>query len=197
MVLVIVHYIVFSHFLIIISNPTITVAAVFANFPLAFQFNRQITGIILAEWIQLLELFSSPDIIIWRWNSSIFFVLTLFIYGYLRGDPTHTYNTLWKSKIPLKIKIFVWLLRQDKILTKCSFQSRGWQGNIDCVFCGSSETVDHLFVTCSFISSLWSWIGNHNKFVFNSSQVLDLWHFNYWIPLKSSLLVELIRAGTL
>ena len=189
----------------IISNPNITVADVFTNFPSSFQFNRQLTGIIFSEWLQLLGLFSSysldsscPDRILWSWNSSgLFTVNSLYKWLSFRGVPTSIYNTLWKAKIPLKIKVFVWLLRHDKILTKCNLQSRGWHGTVDCVFCGAPETVDHLFVTCPFISSLWSWIGNHNNFLFNCTKVCDLWYFDYWIPLKDSLLVELIRDATL
>ena len=158
-------YCVFPNLFRISSNPNITVAEVFTNFPFSLQFNRQFTSIILSEWIQLLGFFpshyldSSPDRIIWRWTSSgLFTVQSLYKWLSFRGVTTNTCNTLWKAKIPLKIKVFIWLLRQDKILTKCNLQSRGWQDNIDCCFCGAPETVDHFFVTCPFISYLRNWI---------------------------------------
>ena len=69
--------------------------------------------------------------------------------------------------------IFVWLLRHNKILTKYNLRTRGWQYNVNCLFCGVPETVHHLFVTCPFISIFWSWIDNHNNIVLNCTQVSD------------------------
>src|SRR5664279_1582390 len=96
-----------------------------------------------------------------------------------------------------KRKKIIWLLRQNKVLTKCNLAKRGWQGSVNCHFCGEPETVDHLFVTCPYISLLWSWIGNYNNFHYNCRTISDLWLFDNWIPLKDSLLVELVRAATL
>lgn len=108
-----------------------------------------------------------------------------------------TYTTLWKTKIPLKIKVFIWLAREGKILTKDNLARKGRQGDQTCQFCNSPETIDHLFVTCPIASSIWSWIASHNNFLFNCSHLSDLWILDAYIPLKDKFLLELIRAATL
>lgn len=45
----------------------------------------------------------------------------------------------------MKIKIFLWLLANDAILTKENLRKRNWQGDPRCVFCDSIVTVFHLF----------------------------------------------------
>ena len=55
-----------------------------------------------------------------------------------------------KANIPLKIKIFLWLLKQDKILTKSNLMKKGWNSDTTYHFCGDFETTNHLFVTCSY-----------------------------------------------
>jgi hypothetical protein len=52
---------------------------------------------------------------------------------------------LWKIKIPLKIKVFLWLLYREAILTKDNLVKRSWHGNEMCSFCNNSETIQHLF----------------------------------------------------
>jgi hypothetical protein len=41
---------------------------------------------------------------------------------------------VWKAKLPLKIKIFMWLLQQDAILTKKNLSKKNWQGDKSCSF---------------------------------------------------------------
>lgn len=58
--------------------------------------------------------------------------------------------------MPLKIKIFMWLMSQDAILTKDNFCKRKWKGNSDCAFYAEKETVNHLFFECSTTKYIWS-----------------------------------------
>jgi hypothetical protein len=53
-------------------------------------------------------------------------------------------NFLWKTRLPHKIKVFLWLVRNKKILTKDNLFKRHWQGNLDCIFCGLLESINHL-----------------------------------------------------
>jgi zinc-binding in reverse transcriptase len=58
-------------------------------------------------------------------------------------------GSVWKLKIPLKIKLFIWLALQGKILTKDVLLRRGWSGFTYCVFCTILESFDHIFFTLS------------------------------------------------
>jgi hypothetical protein len=62
---------------------------------------------------------------------------------------------LWKTKVPAKIKVFLWLVNRKSILTRDTLLKKGWKGGKECVFCGKDETVDHLFFECSVASLLW------------------------------------------
>ncbi len=56
---------------------------------------------------------------------------------------------LWKLKVPLKVKIFVWLVLRRRVLTVDNLLKRGWYGDTTCVLCSrQTETGDHLFAGC-------------------------------------------------
>lgn len=56
---------------------------------------------------------------------------------------------IWKAKIPLKIKIFMWLINQNAILTKDNLSRIKWQGDVRCKFFEANESIPHLFFECS------------------------------------------------
>ena len=62
---------------------------------------------------------------------------------------------LWKLKIPLKIKIFLWYLQQGVILTKDNLAKRNWFGSKKCCFCDLNETIQHLFFDCQHAKIIW------------------------------------------
>lgn len=62
---------------------------------------------------------------------------------------------LWKLKIPLKIKIFMWFLNKKVLLTRDNLAKRNWNGSKKCCFCDSEETVNHLFISCPFDRLVW------------------------------------------
>jgi hypothetical protein len=63
---------------------------------------------------------------------------------------------LWKAKLPLKIKIFMWLIKQGAILTKDNLTRRNWQGDKTCSFCCGDENIEHLFFSCPMAKYIWS-----------------------------------------
>ena len=69
-----------------------------------------------------------------------------------------SFRHIWKSKIPYKIKIFTWLLKNKVILTKDNMVKNKWPGNPSCSFCSQLETVDHLFFQCSVATVTWGFI---------------------------------------
>jgi hypothetical protein len=63
---------------------------------------------------------------------------------------------LWLWDCPQKIKLFVWLVVENKILTWENLQLRGHIGPGLCHLCKSNwETANHLFVNCPFTISVW------------------------------------------
>lgn len=51
------------------------------------------------------------------------------------GIPNMEYSPIWQSKLPLEIKIFLWLVIKDKNLTRINLLKKDWSGSPDCLFC--------------------------------------------------------------
>ena len=69
------------------------------------------------------------------------------------------YKWLWKTKVPLKIRIFLWQLVQDAVPTRENMKKRKWLGNPCCSFCDQMETSNHLFFSCTTAKSVWGIVG--------------------------------------
>jgi hypothetical protein len=65
-------------------------------------------------------------------------------------------KNLWHWSLPLKLKLFIWLAANDKILTWDILLHRGWMGPNMCFLChNNSETISHIFLDCPFTKSIW------------------------------------------
>jgi hypothetical protein len=64
-------------------------------------------------------------------------------------------NVVWKLKLPLKVKIFVWYLQKGVVLTKDNLVRRHWKGSLKCCFCNLEETIQHLFFDCQMARIMW------------------------------------------
>jgi hypothetical protein len=73
----------------------------------------------------------------------------------LNGNTRYLRKYLWKIKIPLKIKIFMWFLSKKVLLTRDNLAKRNWNGNTKCSFCDDEELVEYLFISCPFARLIW------------------------------------------
>ena len=91
------------------------------------------------------------DQLVWEANKHCGVVTTNLAYHVVlkqRCDPEHLWwhTALWKVKNPSKIKYFILLCLNHKILTWDSLQRRGFFGHGRCVLCHKAlETVEHIF----------------------------------------------------
>jgi hypothetical protein len=81
----------------------------------------------------------------------------------LNGNTKFLKKYLWKLKVPLKIRIFMWFLNRKEILTKDNLAKRNWSGSKKCAFCDDEETIDHLFIKCKLSRLIWRVV----QFTFN------------------------------
>jgi zinc-binding in reverse transcriptase len=110
--------------------------------------------------IQNTQLTGNTDGLIWRWqNNGKFTTHSAYEWLVFRGMTQELSTVWWELRIPLKIKVFMWLTGKKKILTRDNLAKRGWQGVPACSFCSEIETVDHLFVQCEFVRKVWFWMG--------------------------------------
>jgi len=99
---------------------------------------------------------------------------------------------IWKTKAPLKIKIFMWYLRRGVILTKDNLVKRNWQGNEKCCFCHENKTIKHLFLECRFARVVWGCI----QVALNLLQPRNISHlFGSWLRGFQKDLKPLILLG--
>ena len=129
-------------------------------------FHRWLSPILFEQWLGVVDrVYSFPftnesDRIIWKWNKKSGLFTTKSTYDWLTsGDAGMHFRHIWKAKIPYKIKIFVWLLEQNAILTKDNMIKRNWVGDPTCFFCSLPETRDHLFFECVVAKVVWGVIG--------------------------------------
>jgi hypothetical protein len=70
-------------------------------------------------------------------------------------NPSKNRNKMiWKLKIPLKIKVFLWNLGRGAILTKDNLARRRWKGSLTCCIFNRNESIQHLFC-CYIVKNIW------------------------------------------
>lgn len=57
--------------------------------------------------------------------------------------------------MPFKVKIFLWLLMRNIILTEDNLLKRVWTRNDQCYFCGQPKSIKHLLFDCGL--SMFAW----------------------------------------
>jgi hypothetical protein len=73
----------------------------------------------------------------------------------INNGVVHTNTRVWKMRIPLKIKIFMWYIQKGVVLTKDNLTMWNWKGNKNCSFCMKNESIHHLFFICYYVRFLW------------------------------------------
>jgi hypothetical protein len=100
---------------------------------------------------------------------------------------------LWRIKLPLKVKIFLWFLFKGVILTKDSLIERNWHRTESCCF-SNRETIQHLFFDCVLARFVWRTI----ELTFGLKPPMSVGHISTsWlqnIPIDDKKLI-LVGAG--
>ena len=115
----------------------------------------------------------------WRWTGTgKFSCPTAYTTMHDRGLRSPTQRRLWKIKVPMKVRIFIWLMLEDKILTQEVLGVRGCIVQPGCHLCDSSvmESRDHLMWECPFARRFWRGLGaHHNLVIGNERGILQAW----------------------
>uniref|UniRef100_A0A452XBF4 Reverse transcriptase zinc-binding domain-containing protein n=1 Tax=Aegilops tauschii subsp. strangulata TaxID=200361 RepID=A0A452XBF4_AEGTS len=56
---------------------------------------------------------------------------------------------------PLRIKVLMWFVHKQVILTKDNLVKRNWAGSRRCSYCDHDESIKHLFLDCPMAKVLW------------------------------------------
>jgi hypothetical protein len=101
---------------------------------------------------------SESDRASWEWEKSGSFSVKSTYKHLCNHDFGPIFKNIWKTKILLKIKIFMWLVSQNVILPKDNLVGRKWKGSTTRAFCSENENSQHLFFDCPTAKYIWSLI---------------------------------------
>ncbi|WVZ90269.1 hypothetical protein U9M48_036583 [Paspalum notatum var. saurae] len=113
---------------------------------------RSLVGIKLRKWQSLavklanINLVEGIDTFVWDLKKR--FVHIKF------DNITKVTLEIWRTKIPLKIKVSIYYLKRGVILTKDNLSKRLWVDSKLCSFCHNAETIRHLFFDCYYAKFL-------------------------------------------
>jgi hypothetical protein len=125
-------------------------------------FRRAIVGKNLENWYVIVSkvanvnLTSEHDQFIWKINKEGLFTVNSMHKLLMFNGVIPRKSLIWKLRIPLKIKIFLWYLKKGVILTKDNLAKRIWKGSLLCSFCSSDKSIQHLFFDCTMARYIWS-----------------------------------------
>jgi hypothetical protein len=89
----------------------------------------------LLEWEQLLGMV-------------VFTTASLYRELFFPGVINRELMDVWGASLPLKIKVFVWQVYNDKIQSEEQLCKRNWPRESGCKLCGEKETTDHIIFGC-------------------------------------------------
>lgn len=95
---------------------------------------------------------------------------------------------LWSLHLAPKIKLFTWLLIENKLNTWDILQRKGWVGPNICQLCHNEETSTHLFIKCSFTRQVWDIITleQNLKTIWDETSLTTC--FDYWSSREHNLI---------
>jgi hypothetical protein len=77
--------------------------------------------------------------------------------------------------LPLKIKIFLWQICNDKIQSAEQLRKRNWTGPLECKLCGELESTEHIFLHCVVANFCWNIIRDALGWAARPVCMEDLW----------------------
>lgn len=110
------------------------------------------------------------------WNSSNSGQLTLkeaYFFLYFVRLPTSWGQFIWHNHIPPSRSFMIWRLFHHKMPTDDNLKQRGLLIVSRCNLCGRSEESSlDLFLQCSFVACLWSWLSSIFSYIIQPSSFL-------------------------
>jgi hypothetical protein len=88
-------------------------------------------------------------------SSGVYSSQTLYGVVNFRGVTPNFLPAVWKLNVPPRIQFFLWLVSQNKILTRDNLGKRRNVDDPTCLFCKEPESVDHLLFGCVVASRTW------------------------------------------
>jgi phage FluMu protein Com len=123
-----------------------------------------------------LHLSAEEDSVIWKFDSKgVYSISSLYAIVNFGGImPVHI-PAVWRVKVQPRVHVFLWLLDNNKLLSKDNLAKRQHVPDIRCIFCNEAESVAYLFFECAvakeinvlicFLYLAFGSVKRHNKFL--------------------------------
>jgi hypothetical protein len=128
------------------EQPNVSIFQVHSNIE-SVSFTRWLTGNLLLDWNKIVDdmnninFITDNDVVLWRFGPQGRFSVRSVYNAMIRNESGPYHKKIWKSKNPAKIKIFLWLMMNNAILTKDNLLKRKWSGDPSCYFCDNDENI--------------------------------------------------------
>jgi hypothetical protein len=126
-------------------------------------FRRTFTDDMMAQWQELLAIAETivfntdEDQLIWAYETDgVYSSKSMCALVNFRGLTPIFLPAVWDLKIPPRIQIFLWLLSQNKIMTRDNLRRRGIPKPMECSFYKDFESVHPLFFDCIVAKQMWA-----------------------------------------
>ena len=100
------------------------------------------------------QLSQQPNQLRWKLAKNGEFLVKSMYLDIINASVIPSSKHVWKVKEPLKIKVFMWFVHKQVILTKDNLAKYNWLGS-KCSFRDSDESIRHLFLDCPLTKILW------------------------------------------
>lgn len=116
----------------------------------------QTSGSIWLQKCSSLQLTDGRDTIKWILTQSGQYSVHSLYVALVNFNISFPHKFIWETKLPLKIKVFMWYICKGVILTEDNLCKRNWKKQDKwCCFCSSHETIEHLFLKCPVAQYVW------------------------------------------
>jgi hypothetical protein len=148
---------------VIVNEKTGTVADLWDGQNVRCTFKRTVNENLGRIWLEIVQLASTitfseeeDDALVWKFTSNgVYTTQSLYRVINFRGTrPVYTPG-IWSLNIPPRVHFFLWLLINNKNLTRDNLAKRQHVDTKSCLFCEELESYHHLFFDCVVAKEMW------------------------------------------
>ncbi|XP_051221392.1 uncharacterized protein [Lolium perenne] len=126
------------------------------------RFRRQFGLAETVEWdnlcreVQGLPLSTDDDEVSWALEPSGIYSTSSVYARLAQGAATASFKDVWRTRVPPKIKVFLWQLIRGRLPSGEQLLKRHGPSNGMCALCGAWEDCNHIFFTCPLARLMWA-----------------------------------------
>jgi len=128
---------------------------------LKFSFRRTFPPALMDVWWEVFSIAESivftdeSDTLVWSFNSNdIYSVQSLYAVVNFRGVKPVYPSAIWGLYIPPRVQVFLWLLSNNKLLTRDNLSKSREVFDKTCLLCSDDESIGHIFFYCCAVLSV-------------------------------------------